>query len=167
MLARQRPKLSRNPRAAAWLGLLLLLVVAGCSGESTVIVEPVESGAAVESGTGIADGPAVNSDTFALVVEFAPPREAQKTSLAWMEGMTVMDALRLAAASDDGFRFEHRGSGATAFVWKIDDVENQGGKERSRNWIFKVNGSKSPQSAGIAPVGAADVVLWKFSTAVE
>lgn len=145
----------RGARGLAALCLALTVALAGCSGPDTT------SGEAADAGT-------ATGKTYQLVLDFADKGEKRTFSaLPWKQEMTAMDSLQQASAAEGGFEFEHRGSGATAFVTTIDGVKNEGGKEGARNWIFKINGSKSPQSAGVSPLAAGDVVLWKFSTAVE
>lgn len=84
----------------------------------------------------------------------------------WKAEMTVLDGLSLASEGPEGIRFVHRGTGATAFVSSIADLENQGG-ENGKNWIFKVNGTKSTKSAGVHVLQSGDKVLWKFSSEIE
>jgi len=130
-----------------WLVLLFLAVTfSGCAKEEV----PQES----------------ESQPFNLVVEYADAREARRMPLPWKQGMTVMDALRQ-AAEEGVIEFKSRGEGPTAFVRSIDRIENEGGGENARNWIFLINGKKSPESAGVSKISAGDVVLWKFSTSVE
>ncbi len=140
-----------RPRIAygciAWLMVVLFL---GCTDAS------VETSA-----------PAPSAKTVELVFDFAGQQDERRYDVAWTHGMTAMDALVEAGKAADGIKFTSRGDGEFAFVMAIAGVENEGGAEGARNWIFKVNGEKSPQGAGSTVLGADDVVLWKFSTKVE
>ncbi|REJ64661.1 MAG: DUF4430 domain-containing protein [Planctomycetota bacterium] len=107
------------------------------------------------------------SGTVQLSVEFGGAGNDRRLELPWKSEMTVFGVLESAAALPDGIRFEHRGHGETVFVSAIDGVANQGGGENARNWIFKVNDTKSNVSAGVAKVAADDHVLWKFTSEVE
>ena len=57
--------------------------------------------------------------------------------------------------------FRYRGSGSTAFLYRIDDLENEG---RGRNWIFRVNGKLGQRSFALHELRPSDRVLWKFDT---
>lgn len=112
-------------------------------------------------------GADVDAKAVTLVIDFGGRRDERRFEVTWEPEMTALQTLVMAAADQDDFSFVHRGKGATAFVTSIDGLDNEGGKAGGRNWIFKVNGSKLTQSAGVTKLSAADVVLWKFSTSVE
>jgi hypothetical protein len=96
-----------------------------------------------------------------LEIDYGDGVEKHFTGRAWREGMTVLDAMRQAADSPHGIAFDHRGSGATAFLTRIDDVENEGGA--GRNWIYRVNGRLADRSFGVYELEAGDTVQWRFS----
>ncbi len=123
-------------RRALWL--LLFLVGAG---QSTMAAEPSAA-------------PVVK-----LVVDYGDGVSKHFTELPWKQGMTVFDALRLAAAHRHGIQFESRGSGETLFVTRIDDLTNEG---RGKNWVFRVNDKLAEASCAVSNLGPGDSVLWKF-----
>ena len=94
-----------------------------------------------------------------LAIDYGDGVEKRFSQLRWTAGMTVLDTLQVAAKHPRGIEFQHRGSGATAFVYKIDDLENEG---RGRNWIFSINGELAERSCGVTGVQAGDRIHWKF-----
>lgn len=82
-------------------------------------------------------------------------------SAPWRQGMTALDAL-LAAETDKPLEIERRGEGATAFVEAIDGVRN-GTDKSQRNWLVRINGKLSKESAGKTPVLPGDRVLWEYA----
>ncbi len=95
-----------------------------------------------------------------LVIDFGDGVEKRFSRLAHRPGITVLDALQLAASHPRGVRFEHRGKGETAFVTRIDDLSNEG---RGRNWTYRVNGQRADRSAGVWILSAGDKVVWTFA----
>ena len=100
--------------------------------------------------------------TVRLVVDYGDGVEKHFTSLPWKADMTVLDVLQAAARHPRGIRFQHRGSGSTAFVTSIDGVKNEGGK--GRNWVYRVDGKLGDRSCGVYRVKAGQKVLWAFAT---
>lgn len=100
--------------------------------------------------------------TVRLIVDYGDGVEKHFTALRWTEGTTVLDAMRRAQASPHGIRFEHTGDGASAFLTKIDDLENEGGGAEAKNWVFRVNGKLATKSFGIFQLKPNDVVKWRF-----
>ncbi len=100
--------------------------------------------------------------TVRLVVDYGDGAQLHLTALPWRDGMTVIDALTAAQTHRHGVAFTHRGSGSSAMVTKIDDVKNEGGGEKSKNWLFYVNDKPAEVGAGVFKLKAGDVVLWKF-----
>jgi hypothetical protein len=94
-----------------------------------------------------------------MVIDYDDGVEKHFARIPWHEGMTVMDALDYARKHARGIQFRHRGAGATAFLTRIDDLENEG---RGRNWIFHVNGEPGDRSFAISVLKPSDTVLWKF-----
>jgi hypothetical protein len=94
-----------------------------------------------------------------LAIDYGDGVEKHFTSLAWREGMTVLDAMKAAQEHPRGIEFQFRGSGATAFLTQIDDVKNEGA---GRNWIYRVNGDLAERGFAVQKLAAGDTVLWKF-----
>ena len=94
-----------------------------------------------------------------MAIDYGDGVEKRFSQLRWTAGMTVLDALQVAAKHPRGIEFQHRGSGATAFVYKIDDLENEG---RGRNWIFSINGDLAERSCGVTVVLAGVRIHWIF-----
>jgi hypothetical protein len=101
--------------------------------------------------------------TIRLIIDYADGVQKHFTALPWKKDMTVFDAMHAAKASSHGITFQHTGSGSTAFLTKIDDLQNEGGSGK-RNWLFWVNTSLGDKSCGVYKLDPADVVLWKFSS---
>jgi hypothetical protein len=94
-----------------------------------------------------------------MIVDYGDGVQKHFTALAWRDGMTVLDALELAQQHARGIRFAYRGQDATAFLTRIDDLENEG---RGSNWVYRVNGEMADRSFAIFPLKAGDAILWKF-----
>jgi hypothetical protein len=97
-----------------------------------------------------------------LTVDYGDGCEKSFTRLAWTSSMTVLDAMRLAAKHPRGIEFRQRGKGATAILTQIDDLKNEGA--RQRNWIYRVNGKLGDRSFGVFQLQPEDTVLWRFET---
>jgi hypothetical protein len=82
--------------------------------------------------------------------------------VSWKKDMTVKDALDAAKALGHGFDYRSIGSGETAKLERIDDVQNQGGGANRKNWQFWINDKFADKSFGIYVLNADDRVLWKF-----
>ncbi|MFO0902437.1 MAG: DUF4430 domain-containing protein [Pirellulales bacterium] len=102
--------------------------------------------------------------TIELTIDYGDGVQKRFPRLPHRTGMTVLDALQDAQKLPRGIRFEHRGSGETAFVSKIDDLANEG---RGKNWTYRVNDKRADRSCGVYPLVAQDRVLWKFGGAAE
>ena len=97
--------------------------------------------------------------TVRMVVDYGDGVQKHFTKLAWRDGMTVLDALTAAAKHPRGIKIKYRSKGATAFLTKIDELENEG---RARNWVYRVNNKLADRGFGIFPLKPGDTVLWKF-----
>lgn len=102
---------------------------------------------------------AAENTAVTLIVDYGDGVQKHITGIAWKEGMTVLDAMQHAAKHPRGVKFSYRGSAATAFLYKIDDLENEG---RGRNWIYRVNGKLADRGFAVCRLMPTDVVLWKF-----
>jgi hypothetical protein len=102
---------------------------------------------------------AETTPTVTVIVDYGDGVQKHFTALAWKEGQTVLDALRSAEAHPRGIQLEVSGTGAKAFLMKIDNLENEG---RGRNWIYRVNGKKADSGMGVRQLAAGDSVLWSF-----
>lgn len=100
--------------------------------------------------------------TVELSIRFADGKTRRFEPAAWREGMTVLDLMESCKVKDtDGLKFEHRGSGATAFLTSIDGVVNEKGR-LGNAWIFRVNGKLGSRSFGTTTLKPGDSVLWHF-----
>lgn len=102
----------------------------------------------------------VPAKVVSVVVDYGDGVQKHFTALDWRDGMTVLDAMRGAEKHARGIKCELRGSGETAFLFKIDDMKNEAGG--GRGWMFRVNGKLADRSLGVFPLQAGDAVLWKF-----
>ena len=137
----RRGALLRSRPAAFGCLLLILLAVAG--------TRPAASAAAPDQET-----PPVK-----LRIDYGDGVEKWFTRIPWSAGMTVLSATEAAHKHPRGIRFKHRGKGATAFLYEIDDLENE---PRGRAWLFRVNGKRGTTSCGVAPLQSGDTVIWEF-----
>jgi hypothetical protein len=99
------------------------------------------------------------AEVVKLAVDYGDGAEKHFTQIAYKEGMTVLDVVRVAEKHPHGITAEVRSSGATAFLTKIDDVANSGS---GKNWVYRVNGKLGDRSIGIHKLQAGDAVLWRF-----
>lgn len=99
-----------------------------------------------------------------LVVDYSQGVEKHWTSIEWREGMTVLGAMERVRDLDEpwALRYDQTGRGPMAFIKAIDGLENEGGGEGERNWIFRVNGEVSERGCGATTLEAGDVVRWSF-----
>ncbi len=94
-----------------------------------------------------------------LVIDYGDGVQKHFTQLAWSDGITVLDLMNVAQKHPRGIRIKYRGQGATAFLTKIDDLENEGG---DRNWVYRVNDQFADKSFAVFTLKPGDTVLWKF-----
>jgi hypothetical protein len=106
---------------------------------------------------------ATSEHSIRLIVDYGDGVQKHFTALPWKKDMTVFDAMSAAKESTHGITFQHTGSGATAFLTKIDDMQNEGGAGK-RNWIFWVNTSLGDKSFGVYKLDPSDVVSWRFTS---
>ena len=97
--------------------------------------------------------------TVRLVVDYGDGVAKHFNALPFRDEMTVLDAMKAAQEHRRGIKFEHRGSGATAFLTQIDEVKNEGS---GRNWVYRVNDQLADRSFAVYRLKAGDTVLWKF-----
>ncbi|TMJ30022.1 MAG: DUF4430 domain-containing protein [Alphaproteobacteria bacterium] len=107
-----------------------------------------------------AQGPA---QTVRLIVDYGDGMTKIFDGLAWSKGNTVLDVLNRAQAHPHGITFAYTGSGASAFLTKIDDLQNQGGGSGAKNWQYWVNTTYADRSFAVFEVQALDTVFWRFA----
>ena len=100
--------------------------------------------------------------TVRLVVDYGDGVIKTITALPWAKGSTVLDVMNAAKDRPHGISFSYTGSGASAFLTRIDDVANEGGAKK--NWQLWVNTSYADKSFGVYEVQPLDVVFWRFAT---
>lgn len=100
--------------------------------------------------------------TIRLVIDYGDGVEKHFTALRWSEGMTVLQGLNRAKASPHGITFKFSGKGGSAFLSKIDDLQNEGGGANGKNWIYRVNDKLATKGLGIYKLRPSDVVKWRF-----
>jgi hypothetical protein len=104
------------------------------------------------------------SATVRLVVDYGDGVIKTITGLPWAKGSTVLDVMNAAKDRPHGISFSYTGSGASAFLTRIDDVANEGGAAAKKNWQLWVNTSYADKSFGVYEVQPLDVVFWRFTT---
>ena len=107
---------------------------------------------------------AVSEGVVQLETDYADGVQKRLTALPWRAGMTVADAMELAAAHQRGIRYNHEGVGADALLVSIDGLKNEGGGSSSRNWIYRINGEQGDRSFAVYELQSGDTVLWSFTT---
>src|SRR5262249_50386365 len=80
------------------------------------------------------------------------------------QGRTGLDLMNAAKERPHGITFSYTGSGASAFLTRIDDVANEGGGGAKKNWQLWVNTSYADRSFSVYEVQPLDVVFWRFAT---
>ena len=103
------------------------------------------------------------SATVRLVVDYGDGVIKTITGLPWAKGSTVLDVMNAAKDRPHGITFSYTGSGASAFLTRLDDVANEGGGAK-KNWQLWVNTSYADRSFGVYEVQPLDVVFWRFTT---
>jgi len=104
------------------------------------------------------------SATVRLVVDYGDGVIKTISGLPWAKGSTVLDVMNAAKDRPHGISFSYTGSGASAFLTRIDDVANEGGGGAKKNWQLWVNTSYAERSFGVYEVQPLDVVFWRFTT---
>lgn len=104
------------------------------------------------------------SATVRMVVDYGDGVIKTITGLPWAKGSTVLDVMNAAKDRPHGITFSYTGSGASAFLTRIDDVANEGGGGARKNWQLWVNTSYADRSFGAYEVQPLDVVFWRFTT---
>ena len=94
-----------------------------------------------------------------LTVDFSDRSGDIATELDLPKGSTVLNALET-ASNRQLLRIQFRGSGETAFVTSIDEIENEGAA--GSNWVFYVNDELAKRGAGSFLLSNNDHLLWKF-----
>lgn len=104
------------------------------------------------------------AQTVRLVVDYGDGTTKTIGDLPWTKDNTVLDAMTAAAGRPHGISFSYTGSGATAVMTRIDDVENQGGGTAKKNWQYWVNDAYGDRSFAAFELHAQDVIVWRFAT---
>ena len=128
---------------------------------SIIVLAVVAAGLATTAKSFALANDSPSAHTVRLIIDYGDGVQKHFTTIAWKKDMTVLDAMNEAKASPHGIAFQHTGSGATAFLTKIDDQQNEGGGKR--NWLYWVNTALADKSFGAYKLDPSDVVLWKFT----
>jgi len=99
-----------------------------------------------------------------LIVDYGDGTAKTVSALAWAKGNTVLDAMKAATARPHGISFSYTGSGDSAVLTKIDDVQNEGGGAGKKNWRYLVNATYGDRSFAAFELQAGDIVVWRFVT---
>ena len=105
-----------------------------------------------------------SDETVRLIVDYGDGARKTLDNLAWAKGNTVLDAMKAATARPHGISFSYTGTGDSAVLTKIDDVQNQGGGAGKKNWQYWVNGAYGNRSFATFELQAQDQVVWRFTT---
>lgn len=99
-----------------------------------------------------------------LIIDYGDGVQKHFNRLTWTEEMTVLDLMRDAQRHRRGITFAQRGRGPTAFLTRIDDLENEG---RGRNWTYRINDRLADRSFAVQTVEPKDRIAWRFGTGQE
>ena len=102
--------------------------------------------------------------TVRLLIDYGDGTIKIITDLPWAKGETVLDVMNNAKTHAHGISFTYTGSGASAYLTAIDDVQNQGGGTGRKNWQFSVNSAYGDRSFAAFEVQPLDVIFWRFIT---
>jgi len=105
--------------------------------------------------------PMPEGQTVSLRIDFANGAEKRFAALAWHEGMTVADLMRLARRFPPGLAFTQQGEGEAGFLGSIDGLGNETGI--GRNWRYQVNGRPGEVSFCVYPLRPEDTVLCTYA----
>ncbi len=148
--------------ARAWRGYLLPILLAVVLAAILVSrLNPRRHDAA-----GKTDGRFAVSETgesIGLEIDFGDGAFRRYFPIPWKDGITVADAMKLVRQHRHGVQFRYEGEGEKAMLVRIEEVQNQGGDEGARNWVYEVNGKRATVSFAVYRLAASDTVLWKFT----
>ena len=133
----------RISRRVALLAAALLVVAAGAA------THPAAGG---------------SEDTVRLIVDYGDGASKTVANLPWAKGNTILDAMKAATTRSHGISFSYTGSGDSAVLTKIDDVQNEGGGAGRKNWQYWVNGAYGDRSFAVFELQAQDTIVWRFTT---
>lgn len=102
-----------------------------------------------------------DAEGVVVTIDFGGEAPREVANIPWNHGMTVRDAMQIAAAREADLRIHQRGEGEMAFLTQIGPQQNEG--PSGRNWIYKVNGKSADRSFAIQPIAPGDRVLWSFA----
>jgi Domain of unknown function (DUF4430) len=105
-----------------------------------------------------------SEDTVRLIVDYGDGASKTVANLPWARGNTILDAMKAATARPHGISFSYTGSGDSAVLTKIDDVQNQGGGAGKKNWQYWANGTYGDRSFAVFELQAQDTIVWRFTT---
>ena len=101
------------------------------------------------------------ADHIDLVIQFDNDFEKHYSKIRYTKEMTVLNAMQQMLKHPQATPFKVRGKGASAFLFEIDSVTNQG---NGKNWIYYVNGKRATVGIGARILKPRDHILWKYET---
>ncbi len=104
----------------------------------------------------------LGAENVRLVIDYGDGSAKIFKALSWKKGLTVADLLKQAQSEPHGITVVASGGGASYFVKKIDDLENQGAGEDKKNWQYWLNTDYASVGAGTQVLQPDDVVTWRF-----
>lgn len=100
-----------------------------------------------------------------LIIDYGDGVQKHFPMMEWKAGMTVEDLMKAAKTKSHGITYELKppnGTGASFFIEKLDDLQNEGYGPTKKNWLYSVNFVEAQVGAGVFKLNPNDVVLWKF-----
>ncbi len=105
-----------------------------------------------------------SEDTVRLIVEYGDGASKTVAHLPWAKGHTILDAMKAATTRPHGISFSYTGSGDSAVLTKIDDVQNEGGGAGRKNWQYWISGTYGDRSFAVFELQAEGTIVWRFTT---
>lgn len=103
--------------------------------------------------------PPAGTGAVTLVIDYADGTQRRFTDLPASPGMTVLDAMNLAAAHARPLSFVATGTGDTVFLSRIDDLPNE---PTGAGWQYWINAEYGLASIGVAKLRPGDRLTWAF-----
>lgn len=91
-----------------------------------------------------------------LTIETDQGAKVRAIEIGWSDKLTPLGVLRR-----NGTPVEFTGSGPSAFLTSIAEIENEG--TAGRNWQYWVDGERGNVSADAMPLEPGAALLWKFA----
>ncbi|MFA5185522.1 MAG: DUF4430 domain-containing protein [Patescibacteria group bacterium] len=145
-----------------FISVLVLCVAVFFLGFTTARLMPEKTEKIVEPTALTITEPEKKPDTVSVMVDFGDGRIHSATDIAWHEGESVFDALKL---YDDkasfGIKYKDYGGDLGVFV---ESIEGKTDPKKKAWWQYWVNNQYGKIGSSSYKLKAGDVVMWKLTT---